>query len=179
MGQEGYPPGTWTNAIAAQIKALSSSLVIDGSDGFYNTATKRTAPGLASSLVDIMSDHTYPRTLTVINKEIPLAQKANKNFLLGEWDWTNSGGTSLSSFTSKIEAQHYMGSMIWNVMGHDAACCNYVTHSDGFSLYYPTEAGGSNSLQANKLAVVKHWYKLTGRAQPKTLPGVACPQPVF
>ncbi len=177
QGQDGYPPASWTNAVAAQIKWLTQSLIIDGSSGFYNLANGATAAGLNIGNIDIMSSHAYPRSLTEINKEIPLAAKANKNFLIGEWDWTNSGGTSLSSFLSKIESQPYMGSMMWSVFGHDSQCCNYVTHDDGYSLYYPN--GGSSSLQANKLAVVKHWYKITGRAQPKTLPGVACPQPVF
>jgi mannan endo-1,4-beta-mannosidase len=68
-------------------------------------------------------------------------------------------------------------SMIWNVMGHDDQCCNYVKHSDGYSLYYPN--GNSPADQANILQIVKHWYKVTGRTQPSKLPAVACPQPVF
>jgi mannan endo-1,4-beta-mannosidase len=67
--------------------------------------------------------------------------------------------------------------MIWNVMGHDAQCCNYVQHNDGYSLLYPD--GNSAADQANILQVVKHWYKVTGRSQPSKLPAVACPQPVF
>lgn len=62
-------------------------------------------------------------------------------------------------------------------MGHDSQCCNFVQHNDGYSLYYPN--GNSAADQANILQVVKHWYKVTGRAQPSKLPAVACPQPVF
>jgi endo-1,4-beta-mannosidase len=36
IGKEGYPPATWTKEIAAVINQYSDSLVIDGSDGFYN-----------------------------------------------------------------------------------------------------------------------------------------------
>lgn len=174
-GLQGYPPAAWTKAVAGQIKSLTSSLIIDGSSGFYNDATGDTAPGLDSDLIDIMSSHSYPRSFST--KEVALASKAKKNFYMGEWDWTNSGGISLSSFLAKIEGQPYMGSSMWSVFGHDDKCCNYVSHDDGYSLYYPN--GGSSSLQANKLAVVRHWYKLTGRTPPKTLPAVACPQPVF
>jgi hypothetical protein len=68
-------------------------------------------------------------------------------------------------------------SMIWNVMGHDPQCCAFVSHNDGYSLYYPN--GNSAADQGNILKVVQHWYRVTGRAIPAQLPAVACPQPVF
>ncbi len=83
----------------------------------------------------------------------------------------------MADYIAAIEAQPYLGDMIWNVMGHDAECCAYVSHNDGYSLYYPN--GGPSYLQANKLQVVQHWYRMTGRTVPATLPAVACPQPVF
>ncbi len=36
IGREGYPPATWTEAIAGVINQYSKSLVIDGSNGFWN-----------------------------------------------------------------------------------------------------------------------------------------------
>ena len=73
-----YPPESWTTKIAGTIKGLSSQLVMDGSDGFVNYTTKATAPGLNVADVDIMSDHGYPRSLGILNSEIPLAADANK-----------------------------------------------------------------------------------------------------
>jgi len=177
IGKEGYPPAGWTSAIAAVINKHSSSLVIDGSDGFYNYSTKATAPGLNVDAVDIMTDHGYPRNIGLLDAQIPLASTANKNFLIGEWDWTNTCGVTVADYIAAIETQPYLGDMIWNVMGHDAECCEYVSHSDGYSMYFPS--GGPSYLQANKLQVVQHWYRMTGRTVPSTLPGVACPQPEF
>jgi mannan endo-1,4-beta-mannosidase len=76
-------------------------------------------------------------------------------------------------------------SSIWSIQGHDDTCCNFVKHEDGYSLYYPngnlnkTTGALDAGSQANILAVVQHWYRVTGREVPKTLPGVACPQPEF
>lgn len=181
MGQEGYPPASFTSSVAAYIKSLTPALVIDGSDGFYNWSTKATAPGLGVSQVDIMSDHFYPRNTGILATEVSLAANANKNFLIGEYDWTtSSSGATLPAFLAAIEAQPYLGDMLWSVFGKDAQCCNYVEHNDGYTLHYPTESSsGSSSLQANKLQIVQHWYRMTGRAVPSTLPAVACPQPVF
>lgn len=176
MGREGYPPASFTNSVASYIKTLTSALVIDGSDGFYNYSTKATAPGLNVAAVDIMTDHFYPRNTGIMATEVSLAANANKNFLIGEYDWNSASGASLSSFLSAIEAQPYMGDMFWNLMGKDAECCAYVAHNDGFSMYYPGTTAGET---ANILAITKHWYKITGRTQPTKLPSVACPQPVF
>lgn len=177
IGQEGYPPASWTSTIAGVINEHSSSLVIDGSDGFWNYSTKATAPGLEVEGVDIMTDHGYPRNLGILDVEVGLASDASKNFLMGEWDWTNTCGVTVAAYIAAIEEQPYMGSMMWNVMGHDEECCAFVSHNDGYSLYYPN--GGPSYLDANKLQVVQHWYRMTGRTVPSTLPAVACPQPVF
>ena len=67
--------------------------------------------------------------------------------------------------------------MVWNVMGHDAECCAFVPHGDGYSLYYPN--GNTATEQRVILKLVKHWWRLTGRGYPRTLPAVACPQPPF
>lgn len=50
IGKEGYPPAAWTSMIVNTIKSVSKSLVIDGSDGFYNYTTKATGPGLNVSV---------------------------------------------------------------------------------------------------------------------------------
>lgn len=80
LGREGYPSLTWTSNIAKYIKSLAPNhLVIDGTDGFYNVSTGQVAQGLKSPYVDIVSDHAYPRNIALLNKELTLATKANKN----------------------------------------------------------------------------------------------------
>ncbi|KAL8292886.1 hypothetical protein RQP46_000580 [Phenoliferia psychrophenolica] len=149
----------WETINEGVIKSLSSQLVIDGTDGFYNYTTKATAPGLNVANVDVMSDHGYPRNLGLMNAQIPLAANAGKVFLIGEYDWTNSfGGDSLSSYLSRIESSSINGDMVWSIQGHDAQCCNFVTHNDGYSLYYGNPANSADQ-NANILAVTQHFYR--------------------
>ncbi|KAM0751781.1 glycoside hydrolase [Meredithblackwellia eburnea MCA 4105] len=180
IGHDGYPPFNWTTMATAQIRAMAKNqLIIDGTNGVYNYSTKAKAPGLGSLLAQIMSDHGYPRNIALLKAEVPLVAQHNKGFLLGEYDWTNSfGGDSLSSYLTYIESLgSYMGDMIWNVMGHDTQCCNYIQHNDGYSMYYPN--GNTADLQANILLVVQHWYRVRGLTPPSVLNSVQCPQPVF
>ncbi|SGY60627.1 BQ5605_C007g04458 [Microbotryum silenes-dioicae] len=179
IGKENYPPEYWTNRVASLIRGLSpKSLIIDGSDGFYNYTTKALAPGLNVTNIDLMSDHGYPRNVALLNAEIPIVQKYNKGFLLGEFDWTNSfGGDDLATYLNAVLAQTYMGVLSWSIQGHDSQCCAFVPHSDGYSMYYPN--GNSAADQARILQVVQFYYRATGRTPPSTLPAVACPQPAF
>ncbi|SCV71400.1 BQ2448_2988 [Microbotryum intermedium] len=179
IGKENYPPLYWTNRVAGLIRGLSpKSLIIDGSDGFYNYTTKAVAPGVNVSNIDLMSDHGYPRNVALLNAEIPIAQQYNKGFLLGEFDWTNNfGGDDLATYLNAVLAQTYMGMLSWSIQGHDAQCCAFVPHSDGYSMYYPN--GNSAADQARILQVVQFYYKASGRTPPATLPAVACPQPAF
>lgn len=175
-------------------------LTIDGADGFYNYTTKAVSPGLQVGSVDIVSDHGYPRSIPLLNSQIPIAANSGKSFIIGEFDWTNSfGGDTLASYLSTIEnTASIAGDLVWSIQGHDASCCNYVTHNDGYSIYYPNGPNTPDQ-RANILLVVQHFYRLVvslifsliiiltrlfshrmrGKPVPSTLPGVACPQPVF
>ncbi|GEM11162.1 (1-4)-beta-mannan endohydrolase [Rhodotorula toruloides] len=137
----------------------------------------------------------YPRKTDILSKELGIASSAKKGFLIGEFDWTAAGGgVSRSTYLGAIEQSgSYLGSMMWSVFGHDAQCCNYLTHNDGYScvlspkltllllLLRSTVLKAQNSAanQSNALLVVQHFYRLTGRSPPVSLPGVACPQPIF
>ncbi|GAA98564.1 glycoside hydrolase family 5 protein [Mixia osmundae IAM 14324] len=178
IGREGYPPLAWTNNIASYIKSLApKQLVIDGTDGIWNYTTKVSAPGLKSSYIDIASDHLYPLNTGLFNQDLTLVKSNNKNLLIGEFDWTGqNGGATLSSYISGVEATSYVGSMAWSVFGHDDNCCQFVSHSDGYSIYYPN--GNTAALEGNVLALSQHWHRLTGQTPPKTLKAVACPQKI-
>ncbi|KAM0756090.1 glycoside hydrolase [Meredithblackwellia eburnea MCA 4105] len=182
---EGYPPLNWTNTIAEYLHSLAPRiLTLDGSDGFRNYSTNETSPSLnvRTDILQMMTDHMYPPNVPVLQSEVPLATKADKNFLIGkfcrEWDWTEKqGGNNLTYFLDYIESIPYMGDMIWSLFGHDDQCCAWIKHDDGYSMYYPN--GNEDALNKNQLKVVQHWYKVTNRTVPTELPGVACPQPVF
>ncbi|KAI5480773.1 glycoside hydrolase family 5 protein [Pseudohyphozyma bogoriensis] len=174
----------WQQAISFAIKQNSPhQLVFCGDDGFYNYTTKAVSTGLNLRTFDVMSDHGYPRNVALLESEDAIIQALvrPKPFLIGEYDWTNSfGGDSLVDYLAYIEGEgnHYVGDMIWNVMGHDDTCCNYVQHNDGYSMYYPF-GNNNDALSANILAVVQHWYRVTGRTVPSQLLSVQCPQPAF
>ncbi|KAK4050851.1 hypothetical protein OIV83_003273 [Microbotryomycetes sp. JL201] len=179
LGTQGYPPLKWTNNIAAYIKSMSNQLVIDGSDGFYSWSTRQTAEGLKSPYIDIMTDHSYPRNITLLDQEVKLIKQYNKNFLIGEWDWTNNnGGNSIDQYIQRLESSYFFGDMVWSLFGHDDNCCAYLPHvsfdplplsrlrfidtshdrqNDGYTIYYPN--GNTASEQDNILKVVQHFYR--------------------
>ncbi|GAA6021428.1 hypothetical protein JCM11491_006706 [Sporobolomyces phaffii] len=187
INAEPWPTTFFTTSVISAIRKYDTNhLVLDGTNGFYNYTTKATPPSLTNRGVGMVSDHAYPRNVALFNAQKPLAANALKNFVVGEYDWTNSfGGSSLDDFITALEGTPTSGDMVWSLFGHDAQCCNFVTHNDGYSLYYPngnvnkTSGAPDTVLQANILKVVQHWYRVTNRPVPATLPGVACPQPEF
>ncbi|KAM0790852.1 hypothetical protein ACM66B_004695 [Microbotryomycetes sp. NB124-2] len=168
LGTQGYPPLAWTNNIAKYIKSMSQQLVIDGSDGFYSWSTRKTAEGLKSPYIDIMTDHSYPRNITLLDQEVALIKQYNKNFLIGEFDWTNNnGGNSIDQYIKRIESSYFFGDMVWSLFGHDDNCCAFLPHNDGYTIYYPN--GNTPSEQNNILKVVQHFYRQVHPRIPLTL----------
>lgn len=87
--------------------------------------------------------------------------KTSKNFLVGEFDWTNRhGGDSLASFYSELESIPGSGSMLWSVVSHDDSCCAWINHNDaignspqgGYTMQYPN---GNVTMMPQVLAVVQ------------------------
>ncbi|KAH9473518.1 hypothetical protein MJO28_000652 [Puccinia striiformis f. sp. tritici] len=174
--EEGAPPASWTSEIARHIKSIDSHhLVIDGSDGVYDS-DNQDIEGLDVEEVDIISDHLYPPNNVTFWRDHGLATSANKVLLIGEYDWTGSnGGMTLSMFFNQVINTDNVGDIAWNVMTHDDQCCKFITHDDGYSIYYPN--GNASIMQKRLLRLVQHWYHLTGRSSPHVLPAVTCPQP--
>lgn len=182
INAEQWPPLSWTHTVRATINKYDKNhLIMDGSNGFWNYTNNAEAAGLQSRYITMMTDHGYPRNNGIINHEIGQLNNIyfKKFFLIGEYDWTaDQGGVPLSTYLDLIEANKpNIGDMIWNVMGHDPQCCRFVSHNDGYSMYYPN--GNSLADQANILLVAQHWHRQTGRTPPTSLVGVACPQPAF
>ncbi|GAA6005821.1 uncharacterized protein JCM10292_004649 [Rhodotorula paludigena] len=127
----------------------------------------------------MITDHGYPRNTGIIQREIEISQRFFKNFLIGEYDWTTTqSSVSLDAYLALIEANKpNIGDMIWNVMGHEPDGCRFISHNDGYSMYYPN--GNSLADQANILKVVQHWYRMRNLTPPSQLVGVTLPQPEF
>ncbi|GAA5870684.1 hypothetical protein JCM8547_005029 [Rhodosporidiobolus lusitaniae] len=176
---ETWPTFFFTMSVVQYISKYDKNhLILDGTNGFWNYTTGATAPALTNRGVAMVTDHGYPRNTGILNREIQLAKDNFKNFLIGEYDWTSTqSSVSLDAYIAALEASSTIGDMIWNVMGHDAQCCAFVSHNDGYSLYYPN--GNSANDQLNALKVVQHWHRVRGLTPPSQLKGVACPQPVF
>ncbi|KAM0754756.1 glycoside hydrolase [Meredithblackwellia eburnea MCA 4105] len=176
----GAPPASWTSSIATYVKSIAPNhLVFDGTDGLVDSSGNLQNTGFGVSNVDGVTDHFYPALDWLLTKDKGLlASQTTKNYFVGELDWTGQqGGDTLSSFYTILEGMSGSGSMIWSVFGHDANCCDYVTHNDNYSLLYPN--GNTKALQAQILLVVQHWYRMRGLTPPKTMPAVACPQPAL
>ncbi|GAA5858364.1 hypothetical protein JCM1840_001167 [Sporobolomyces johnsonii] len=173
----GAPPASWTKEIATYIKSLAPNhLVADGSDGLVDTTGALANTGLSVSPVDLVTDHFYPALQWLLTKDEGYLSSYSKSFFIGELDWTGlNGGTDLSSFYSSIESFGGSGSMMWSLFTHDAQCCNFVEHNDGYSLMYPN--GNTAALQQQALLLMQHWYRMRGLTPPSALPAVACPQP--
>lgn len=155
MLQNGAPTAEWTNDIATYIKSLAPNhLVIDGTNGLFDANGNFQNKGTNVAAVDIITDHFYPAMQWLLQKDQAWMSNVNKVFLIGELDWTGThGGDDLYTFYRTIESFPGAGSIVWSLFGHDAQCCNYVQHNDGYSLYYPN--GMSNSLQSKALLLIQ------------------------
>lgn len=176
MMKNGAPPAAWTAEIAKHIKSLAPRhLVIDGSDGTqYTNGTP--VPGVNVAQVDVITDHAYGLSNSLLGKDLTIANKYKKALLMSEFDWINkNNGNDLNGWLKAVEAQPGTGDMFWSIFGHDEKGCNWVKHNDGYSMYYPN--GNSASETSRMLLVAQHFYRMTGRSAPSSLPAVALPQP--
>ncbi|GAA5852505.1 hypothetical protein JCM8547_002522 [Rhodosporidiobolus lusitaniae] len=173
----GSPPASWTKEIAQYIKSIAPShLVADGTDGMTDYGGSLANEGVNVDEVDLITDHFYPALQWLLEKDLNwMKSYTDKVFYVGENDWTGQkGGADLDIFYSTIKNADGAGSMMWSMFGRDDSCCNWITHNDGYSLYYPN--GISSTLSSYALKLAKSWYSLRGVDAPSALPAVACPQ---
>ncbi|GAA5828292.1 hypothetical protein JCM11251_006183 [Rhodosporidiobolus azoricus] len=174
----GPPPASWTRDIARYIKSIAPShLVADGTDGLTNYDGSLGNTGLGVAEVDLVTDHFYPALQWLLEKDNNwMKSYPDKVFYVGENDWTGQkGGSDLDTFYKYIkDSMPGSGSMMWSMFGRDDKCCQWITHNDGYSLYYPNGSGSTLTTYATKL--MKHWYAMRGLTAPSVLPAVACPQ---
>lgn len=75
--KEGPPPAAWTSQITALIKQLAPyQLVIDGTDGVHSGSTVN--PGASVSTVDVVSDHFYPVSSSIMATDLKYSKAKSK-----------------------------------------------------------------------------------------------------
>ncbi|KAA1472200.1 glycoside hydrolase [Dentipellis sp. KUC8613] len=172
---DGPAPASWTKEIGQLVKRLAPrQLFMDGSYGIYPDTDQ-----LDTKEVDIFGDHFYPANISKLTTGMDLVNKAGRNYLAGEYDWTGlNGGDSLESFLSAITKSAGAGDAFWSLFGHDDNCCQYVEHDDGESFYYLRENDTVPYISQGKI-LIEHAAQIAGEKVPTNFPAVACPQYKF
>jgi len=134
-GNELDPPTSWTQTISTYIKSIDHNhLVLDGRRGIDPNAASLTN-------VDIVSDHYYPKSISMLRNDASAAKKAGKPFVVGEFDWNDAnGGDTLSSFLATIESDSAVaGDLFWELWSHDDQY-GYVSNGIQYTLHYPADS---------------------------------------
>lgn len=164
-GNELHPPFAWTQTIADELKRLDTNhLIIDGSYGIRDEA-------LAIAHVDIYSDHFYPLDTARLANDAQRTSQANKAFVVGEYDWSNSGGgDALAGFLAATETNPAIsGDLFWALWSHDDVQ-GYVTLDTSWDLHYP---GSTPERQLRAQMLRAHAYAMRGVDAPLPAPPTA------
>lgn len=153
-------PRAWVQTIANYIKSIDTNhLIIDGNTGqSYSSSTFK--QDLTISSVDIFVGQYYPMTISALNTQAGLAQRANKVFIAEEYAWNNlGGGDALPRFLTTIESNFAVaGDLFWSLFGHNDTF-GYVQHHDGYTLHYP---GDTNDMRTRAAMLRVHAYRMRG-----------------
>lgn len=130
-------PNSWTQEIASYVKSLPSAsdkLILDGTYGINTTH-------FALPIIDIFSDHFYPRNVTKLRDGIAEVKTTNRVYEAGEYDWISGSGDSLPDFLGAIEAEAMQGTitgdMYWSLFMHDVGApngCNIYVNRKSMSI---------------------------------------------
>ncbi|HZU68140.1 MAG TPA: hypothetical protein VFA09_12760 [Ktedonobacteraceae bacterium] len=157
-------PRSWVQTISAYIKSIDSNhLVIDGNTGqSYTSSTFEQDLNISS--VDMYVGQYYPMSISALNTQAGLAQRANKVFIAEEYAWNNrEGGDALPSFLNNIESNYAIsGDLFWSLFGHKDTS-GYEQHNDGYTLHYPGDTGDMR-MRAQLLRA--HAYQMREMAVP-------------
>src|SRR5258708_3771720 len=150
-GNELQPPTSWTQTISTYIKSLDKNhLIIDGQYGIDPNAALLTH-------VDILSDHYYPKNIAQMNNDAQFATKADKAFIVGEFDWNDAnGGDPLNSFLADIQSNPAIaGDAFWELWSHNDQY-GYRSSVAQYTLHYPGDPGNErNSAELLRLYAYK------------------------
>jgi mannan endo-1,4-beta-mannosidase len=163
-GNELSAPSSWVGQISTFIKSIDPKhLVMDGN---YEQANEQNnfSSDLSLPDVDIYTGHYYPPTITALTRESQQVEKANKVFIVGEYDWEARTGDSLAHFLSAIEQGQIAGDMYWSLFSHDDNH-GFVPQSEYFTLHYP----GYTADVRDRIRLLRaHAYKMQAMPLPTT-----------
>ncbi|HYU72354.1 MAG TPA: cellulase family glycosylhydrolase [Ktedonobacteraceae bacterium] len=161
-GNELDPPATWTQTISRYIKSIDrNQLVMDG-----RTGIDLHAASLVN--VDILSNHYYPKSVSVLENDASLAKRAGKAFIVGEFDWNDAnGGDRLTNFLAAIASNPAVaGDAFWELWSHDDEY-GYVSNDPQYTFHYP---GDSAAMRADAGLLRIHAYTMRGEPAPADSP---------
>ena len=167
-GNELHAPTNWVQRIASYIKKVDTHhLVMDGNE-MNSKATSDMQGDLTLANVDMYTGHYYPLSVSELKWNAYQADKANKVFVVGEYDWTNKhGGDALASFLHEIEHNSAIsGDLFWSLFGRDDMG-HYVQHNDGYTLHYP---GDNPTMRAQVIMLSQHARKMLEQKNRDTSP---------
>ena len=156
-GNELQPPTRWTQLISAYIKSVDAHhLVMDGSYGIDPNS-------LSIPTVDIYSDHSYPPDTTKLANDTAETSKANKAFIMGEYDWETPLGVPLNTFLAALlDNPAVSGDLFWSIWPHDDSN-GYFVGWGGINLTYP---GDTTDRRQRAQLIRAHAYAMQGLSVP-------------
>jgi mannan endo-1,4-beta-mannosidase len=175
-------PTSWINEIGTFVKSLpgaGSKLFLDGTYGINSTH-------FSLPVIDIFSDHFYPRNISKLRQGVAAVATTNRVYLADEYDWTSTSGDSLPSFLSAVEDEFensvLTGDKFWSLFGHNVGAANgcnvFVNHTDGFTFHYGDASTPAN-ITLEREEVRQHLWRLQGQVVALAEPAVACPGPNY
>ncbi len=161
-GNELSAPVSWVQTISTYLKQEDHHhLVMDGN---YEQANEfnNFLPDLAIKTLDLYSGHYYPPTNTALQTEVQQVTRAQKVFIVGEFDWNTNQGDQLRSFLATIEHSGVVGDLYWTLFPHDASH-GFVNHNESFTLHYP---GDTPDMRRRVQVLTAHAYAMRGLTVP-------------
>jgi len=165
-GNELLAPSGWTQKIATFIKSVDPNhLVMDGNYGI-NIAS------LSSPSIDMYTDHFYPPNRNKLAVDTAATSRANKAFVISEYDWETAQGDPLSTFLATIRSSDAVaGDLLWNVWAHDDTA-GYFVGWGGNNLINLTYPGDTPDRRQRIQIIRAHGYAMQGRPVPAdSVPG--------
>jgi mannan endo-1,4-beta-mannosidase len=148
----------WAEEISSFIKSIDSNhLVSIGNEGFlcepsgkswmYDCSQGTNSELLAKiNTIDYVTMHMYPdnwklnnvETIEYIEKNIALAQAANKPLIIEEFGDKNNKVIKYSEWTDYFEKAGVQGDEFWMLCGNEDNGARYPNY-DGYCVYYPSD----------------------------------------
>ena len=124
-------------------RTRKSRVCVDTLNSVAVITSVRTPHYTTSVSVDIRTD---PPNITKLNTGMDTVNRAGRNYLAGEYDWTGlKGGDDIVNWFTAIYNSPGAGDLFWSLFGRTDSCCSYVEHNDGQSFFYQRQGAPAGS----------------------------------